>query len=176
MQLGKSLVGALIGSAVGVGLTLATYYFFALDHTGLAILVAVCAGLGVRAVVNTKAHASYLRGGLTCIVAIVAFAACKFLIADLAVRGAFAKPMKPVVARPAEDASDREAAAEGPTQPIEAPQPDRPQQTGGAVGAMHAPPSFSTWDFVLLSIAALVAYELGRGTGAHAAAVAVADA
>ena len=62
MQLGKSLLGAVIGSAVGVGLILAIYYSFALDHTGLAILMAICAGLGVRALVNTKSHASYLRG------------------------------------------------------------------------------------------------------------------
>jgi hypothetical protein len=165
MQLGKALIGAVIGSAVGVGLILAIYYAIALDHTALAILVAVCAGLGVRALVTTTAHVSYLRGVLTCVVAILAFAGSKFLIADLAARGAFAKPMKPVAARPSEDATDEKGAGDsGPAQPV-VPQPVV-AQPGGAAGRMHAPQAFSTWDFVLLSVAALVAYELGRGSGA----------
>src|SRR5207244_3880225 len=122
MQLGKALVGAVIGSAVGIGLILAIYYAIALDHTALAILVAVCAGLGVRTLVTTTAHVSYLRGVLTCVVAILAFAGSKFLIADLAAHGAFAKPMKPVVARAADDATDEKGAGEsGPAQPVEAP-------------------------------------------------------
>jgi hypothetical protein len=166
MQLGKALVGAVIGSAIGVGLILAIYYAIALDHTALAILVAVCAGLGVRALVTTTAHVSYLRGVLTCVVAILAFAGSKFLIADLAARGAFAKPMKPVAARPGDDATDEKVAGDsGPAQPVETPQPVV-MQPSGAAGARHAPGAFSTWDFVLLSVAALVAYELGRGSGA----------
>ena len=167
MQLGKALIGAVVGSAIGIVLILAIYYAIALDHTALAILVAVCAGLGVRALVTTTAHVSYLRGVLTCVVAILAFAASKFLIADLAARGAFAKPMKPVAARPADDASEDEKGAgeSGPAQPVEVPQPVA-VQPGGAAGMRHAPGAFSTWDFVLLSVAALVAYELGRGTGA----------
>ena len=133
MQLGKALVGAVIGSAIGVGLILAIYYAIALDHTALAILVAVCAGLGVRALVTTTAHVSYLRGVLTCVVAILAFAGSKFLIADLAARGAFAKPMKPVAARPADDATDEKAAGDsGPAQPVETPQPVVMQPSGAA--------------------------------------------
>jgi hypothetical protein len=166
MQLGKALIGAVIGSAIGVGLILAIYYAIALDHTALAILVAVCAGLGVRALVTTTAHVSYLRGVLTCVVAILAFAASKFLIADLAARGAFAKPMKPVAARAADDAAEEKGTGDsGPVQPVETPQAVVAQPSG-AGGAGHVPGAFSIWDFVLLSIAALVAYELGRGSGA----------
>jgi hypothetical protein len=170
MQLGKSLLGAVIGSAIGVGLILAIYYSFALDHTGLAILMAICAGFGVRALVNTKSHASYLRGALTCAVAILAFAGCKFLIADLAARGAFAKSMKPVAVRPADDATEEKDAGNstGPAQPVEERRIDMSQQTSGG-GMTRAKQSFSTWDFILLSVAALVAYELGRGSGASKA-------
>jgi hypothetical protein len=167
MQLGKSLLGALIGGLVGIGLILASYYLFAFDHSGEAILVAVCVGLGVRALVATKAHASYLRGALTCLIAILAFAASKFLIVDLAARGAFAKPLKPVAARPAdENASNGEDSAAGSAQPIEAPLPEVAQQGPGGGGMAHLPQAFSALDFVLLSVAALVAYELGRGSGA----------
>jgi len=35
-------------------------------------------------------------------------------------------------------------------------------------------PGYSTWDFVWFSVAMLVAYELGRGTGAATAAAATA--
>jgi hypothetical protein len=167
MQLGKALIGAVIGSAVGIGLILAIYYAIALDHTALAILVAVCAGLGVRALVTTTAHVSYLRGVLTCVIAILAFAASKFLIADLAARGAFAKPMKPVAARAADDATDEKGVGDsGPAQPVETPQQVVAQPGNGIGGAPRGPGAFSTWDFVLLSVAALVAYELGRGSGA----------
>jgi hypothetical protein len=166
MQLGKALVGAVIGSAVGIGLILAIYYTIALDHTALAILLAVCTGFGVRALVTTTAHVSYVRGVLTCVVAILAFATSKFLIADLAARGAFAKPMKPVAARRADDAADEKAAGDaGAAQSMEVPQPIA-EQPRGVAGVPHTPQAFSTWDFVLLSIAALVAYELGRGSGA----------
>jgi hypothetical protein len=170
MQLGKALIGAVIGSAVGVALILAIYYSFALDHTGLAVLMAVCAGLGVRTLVNTKAHASYLRGALTCVIAILAFAGCKFLIADLAARGAFVKQLKPVVVRPEEEAPAQDALASGPNQPVEERRNAVSQQSSGDVGMTRAKQSFSTWDFILLSVAALVAYELGRGTGASPAA------
>ena len=57
MQLGKALVGAVIGGAIGIGLLVAAYFLFRTEHTGLAILVAVCVGLGVRAMAATKGHA-----------------------------------------------------------------------------------------------------------------------
>jgi hypothetical protein len=170
MQLGKTLLGAILGGAVGVGLLLATYFAFALDHTALAILVAVCAGVGVRMFVETKAHASYLRGALTCLVAILAFAGGKFLIADLAERGTFAKTLKvppPQVEAeaPADGVSSGAASIETP-KPVETESRRRGAPIGE--GMMNAQRAFSTWDFVLLSIAALVAYELGRGTGPSA--------
>jgi hypothetical protein len=170
MQLGKTLLGAVIGSAIGVGLILAIYYAFALDHTGLAVLLAVFAGLGVRMLVDTKSHASYLRGALTCVVAILAFAGCKFLIADLAARGAFAKPMKPMIARPVEEATEQDATASEPAQPAEARPPIPTQLMGGEVGMTRPKQSFSPVDIILLSIAALVAYTMGRGSEVNPAA------
>src|SRR5882672_2239024 len=136
MQLGKALIGAVIGSALDNGLILAIYYAIALDHTALAILVAVCAGLGVRALVTTTAHVSYLRGVVTCVIAILAFAASKFLIADMAARGAFAKPMKPVAARAADVATDEKGTGDsGPALQVETPQQVVAQPGNGTVGA-----------------------------------------
>jgi hypothetical protein len=168
MQLGKSLVGALVGSAVGVCLVVAIYYLFEFDHAGLSILVAACAGLGVRALVTTKGHASYMRGALTCLLAIGAFAASKFLIVDMARRGVLADmhPIKRVAAQPSDAAAgdiDNAAAA----QQAEIPHIEqRPSNAVAATGNRKARPSFSAWDFISLSVAALIAYELGRGTEA----------
>ncbi|HEY4234686.1 MAG TPA: hypothetical protein VGM76_14730 [Lacipirellulaceae bacterium] len=169
MQLGKSLVGAVIGSVLGVGLVVAIYYFFVLDHAGLAILVAACAGLGVRAMVTTRGHASYLRGALTCILAIAAFAGSKFLIADLAARGLLAdvRPIKRLVARPVDNPGGATGDGDTTAQPTETPQIERRPGNGDMVtGKSRSPQRFSTWDFIWLSVAALVAYELGRGTDA----------
>jgi hypothetical protein len=167
VQLGKSLLGAVVGGAIGIGLVIATYYFFSLDHVGLAILVAVCVGLGVRATVATKGHASYLRGASTCLIAIGAFAASKFLIADLAGRGVLAdvRSVKRVVAPQAEEAGSGQDASATTAVPAEMTQMDRrPSQGGVSPGKLASSQPFSTRDFIWLSVAALVAYELGRGT------------
>jgi hypothetical protein len=166
MQLGRSLLGAVIGGAIGVGLVVALYYFLVLDNAGLAVLVAICAGLGVRASVVTKGHASYLRGALTCLLALGAFAASKFLIATLASHGMLSdvRQVKRVIAAPDEAGSASEEASSAPNV-VEAPHIEqRPSGTVVASGKSRLPQPFSTWDFIWLSAAALIAYELGRGT------------
>src|ERR1043166_9337125 len=65
MQFGKTLVGAIIGGALGIGLLILVYLQFGIDKMWMAIPVAVLTGLGVRMVVATSGHASYLRGAIT---------------------------------------------------------------------------------------------------------------
>ncbi len=166
MQLGKSLVGAVVGGVIGVGLVVALYNFFAIDNAWLAVLVAVCAGLGVRASVVTKGHASYLRGALTCVLAIGAFAASKFLIAGLASHGMLSdvRPVKRMIAKSEEPGGASEEAS-ATSNVVEAPQIEqRPNAPVATAGKSRSPQPFSTWDFIWISIAALVAYELGRGS------------
>ncbi len=62
MQFGKTLVGAIIGAAIGVGLLLAAGLLFGWDGFWLAIPFAIVTGLGVRLFAATKGHASYARG------------------------------------------------------------------------------------------------------------------
>ena len=50
MQLGKALLGAIIGAALGIGLLLAVYLLFDIDNVWLAIPFALITGLGVRMV------------------------------------------------------------------------------------------------------------------------------
>jgi len=166
MQFGKTLVGAVIGAALGIGLLVAVYLLFGIDKMWMAIPVAVLTGLGVRMVVATSGHASYLRGAITVLLAMGAY------LGGLAITKAVAnhrsqtvtKPVAPQAAanEPGEpgDAKGEEPAAAAP--PVTAPPitPANPDLRRSA-----APPPINTWDFLSLAIAALVAYELGRGTG-----------
>jgi hypothetical protein len=166
MQLGKSLVGALVGGAIGIGVLVALYMLTGWDKAWLAIPVAITTGLGVRSAATTGGHASYARGALTAVVAILAFLAFYPVVAKVAVRGAIAQPIvaDPLAAQTTEantaQTDAAEAAAVEPRQVEERPVPD--------VGAVPRPRNqqFSTWDFLWLSIAGLIAYELGRGTAA----------
>src|SRR4051794_30184809 len=73
MQIGKTLVGAIIGAALGIALLIAVYFAFQIDKMWMAIPVAILTGLGVRMVVATSGHASYLRGALTVVLAMGAY-------------------------------------------------------------------------------------------------------
>ncbi len=73
MQLGKALVGAILGAVVGVVLLVAVHMQWGIDKSWMAIPVAILTGLGVRALVTTYGHESYLRGALTALLALGAF-------------------------------------------------------------------------------------------------------
>jgi hypothetical protein len=155
----------------------AAYFLFGSEHTGFAILVAFLVGFCVRAMATTKGHASYVRGALTALVAIAAFVGGKFIVAEIATRQMIANAAQPlrVSSAPPEQA-DQDAAnatAEATSESgDEATRDEVARSTAG--GAQRRTPrgntSFSTWDFIWLSVAALIAYELGRGSGTAAPA------
>src|SRR3954468_387163 len=73
MQFGKTLVGAIIGAALGIGLLIAVYLQFGIDKMYMAIPVALLTGLGVRMMVAGTGQASYLRGAITVLIALGAY-------------------------------------------------------------------------------------------------------
>lgn len=167
MQLGKSIVGAVIGAVLGIGLLIAVYLFFGIDKMWMAIPVAILTGLGVRMMAVTSGNASYLRGALTVLLAMGAY------LGGLAVTKAVAnqRAQRATQAAPAQrsdepadggDAKEGQAAADAKAieVPVTAPVKMDPSRR------VSLPTSFSTWDFLSLAVAALVAYELGRGTEA----------
>jgi hypothetical protein len=207
MQLGKTLVGAIIGGALGVALLFAAQYFQVTDKAWLAIPVALLTGLGVRSMVSTAGHASYLRGALTALLALTAYVGATYLYSELATRGALAgrKPVTLPADAPAGDApvdataeavdaevgkadageaatEDEETvdteggdtAAQENVPDITAPADADPVPANGVRGVDPAivkrPPRQqpSAWDYLWLTVAALLAYELGRGTSAAA--------
>jgi hypothetical protein len=189
MQLGKSLVGALVGGAVGIAALIGIHMLTGWDKAWLAIPVAIITGLCVRWIADTRGHASYARGALTALVAILAFLAWYPIQAKITI--GTASVAKPIVAdrtaaeaieprdttveaatddadEPAEPESDD---ADEPAQPASTPAADEAAQPNAGEGglARAVPPrlpaqQFSTWDFLWLCIAGLIAYELGRGT------------
>ena len=112
MQLGKSLVGALVGGAVGIAALIGIHMLTGWDKAWLAILVAIITGVGVRWAANTTGHASYARGALTALIAILAFLAWYPIQAQLTVRGALAKPILPNRAAVEANTADADEAAE----------------------------------------------------------------
>jgi hypothetical protein len=169
MQLGKTLIGAIIGAVLGVGLLIAAFLLLHLDAVWLSIPVAIITGLAVRIMVATKGHASYARGAITAIIALAAFIGGWPLAAKVATlraestkpvasaNGANAENGAPDGGKPAEPAADAKAA-----------QPMSPKSSGQAIMQKMSQPGQNPLDYVWLGIAALVAYELGRGSGAAA--------
>jgi hypothetical protein len=167
MQLGKALVGAIIGAAIGIAVLIAVQHYGQTDKTWLAIVVALLTGLGVRAMVSTTGHASYVRGALTGVLALAAYYGGTELYSALATRGILAKKLQapPIAAPETEEGTKAEVdGVEVPIEPAATEQPAVPPPNRDALLQRPAMQQFSTWDFVWLSIAALLAYELGRGS------------
>lgn len=211
MQLGKTLVGGIIGAVVGIAVLIAVQHYRGLDQTWLSIVVAGFVGIGVRMMVSTSGHPSYTRGAITLLLALAAYFGGTKIYSELTTRGILAKklPDRPVAQAPAagEDAADEEgdaaaadpaadgattAEADGVAVPVDptgaetAPAAGEPAAGGPPAGepaAAQPPPAepvagvlprdapkqapmqpASPWEYVWLAIAALVAYELGRGS------------
>ncbi|MCI0331852.1 MAG: hypothetical protein L0228_01340 [Planctomycetes bacterium] len=167
MQLGKAIVGAIIGAAIGIGVLVAVYLIFKIDKVWLALPVAILTGLGVRMMVSTTGHASYLRGAITGVLALGAYLLGWYAVAGLAQRYASAasEPRAKVAAeQPAESGDAEKATDEEKAPEAKAPEPERPRPAAARGQKAQMPKGFSTMDFVWLCVSALVAYELGRGT------------
>jgi hypothetical protein len=167
MQLGKAIVGAIIGAILGIGLLIAVYLFFGTDKMWMAIPVAILTGLGVRMVAVTSGNASYLRGAITVLLAMGAYmgglSITKTIANHRAANVAKAAPA-PRSEEPIEAGATKDQAA-GEAKPAEAP-PVAPVVVDSSVRRPSLPTGFSTWDFLSLAVAALFAYELGRGSEA----------
>jgi hypothetical protein len=73
MQVGRTLLGAILGAAVGTAMLMAVYLTTGHDLVWLVIPFAIVTGLGVRLVETTIGHVSYARGALTALVAILGY-------------------------------------------------------------------------------------------------------
>jgi hypothetical protein len=167
MQFAKSLIGGIIGAAIGIALLFAIYRFS--DGFWSAVPFAILTGLGVRMAVNTAGHASYARGALTAILALAAYIGGLSLVAAVTTASARAPVAHAAAAdessKGSGDSEDKDAGSAAP-----APVVETKMSTGGEGhrGPIVAPQQFNAWNFVWLGVAAFIAYELGRGSDAAA--------
>jgi hypothetical protein len=172
MQLGKSLVGAIIGGLVGAAVCVVIIKFSGWDKMWLAILVALLTGLGVRWMVNTKGHPSYARGALTAVIAIAAYFLSFWITTLVMTQGAAARSTVGLEAVQPADNGDADA-ADGAAETADDETPVAPTRSADAQEGIgpapnlmrnQRPPDRSPWEYVALGIAALIAYQLGRGS------------
>lgn len=93
MQLGKTLVGVIVGGAVGIGAMFLASTHHGWDGYWMAIVVALFIGLAVRWLTAGSGRASYFRGAITGVVSILLFIAGQYVTAQILTRGEAAKPI-----------------------------------------------------------------------------------
>ena len=175
MGVGPTLLGGVVGAAVGVALhtVLETGMLGKpVEASWFAIVIGLLTGLGVRQANRTHMERSYLRGALAGLIALAAIYGSTAVIAEVMKKRDQAMKSKPAAA--ADEAVEKEGDAtttdETTTAEAEAPakEADRtinPALAGGVVGNPRAG-DLNPWQFVFMALGALVAYELGRGVGA----------
>jgi hypothetical protein len=180
MQLGRTIIGAVIGAAIGIAIMVAVYLALGFDKVWMALPVAILTGLGVRTMVATGGHASYLRGAITGVLALGAYLAGGQVVAMVMQQRASAAAESTRIDRPADegdkatedgDEAGEEPAEEKADEPKAAPPPSS-RPVAGAMKKSTVPQNLTTLDFIVLCVSALIAYELGRGTAPKQVAVA----
>jgi hypothetical protein len=175
MGVGPTLLGGVVGAAVGVALhTLLETGMLGkpIEASWFAIVIGLLTGLGVRQANRTHMERSYLRGALSGLIALAAIYGSTVVIAEVMKKRDQAMKTKPAAAMDGTVEKEGDATQRDETSTAEAETPgeetDRtinPAITGGVVGNPRAG-DFNPWQFVFMAIGALVAYELGRGVGA----------
>jgi hypothetical protein len=182
MGVGPTLLGGVVGAAVGVGLhTLLETGMLGkpIEASWFAIVIGLLTGLGVRQANRTHMERSYLRGALSGLIALAAIYGSTVVIAEVMKKRDQAMVTKPAAAageadEASEDAADGDEAAvtEAETPAADTDRTMNPALAGGVVGNPRAG-DLNPWQFVFMALGALVAYEFGRGAGAPKAAESV---
>jgi hypothetical protein len=173
MSFGPTLLGGLVGAAVGVGahVVLETGLLGTTPYEApwFAIVIGLLTGLGVRWANKHHMERSYARGAVSAVIALAAIVLSTLLISKvMANRDAMAgkKPIGAATVAAKADADNLgEDAADGDAVAAE-PGPMADAQAGlptGQIGNPRGPNDLNPWLFVFVAAGALVAYEFGRG-------------
>jgi hypothetical protein len=174
MGVGPTLLGGIVGAAVGVALhtVLETGMLGRpVEASWFAIIIGLLTGLGVRQANRTHMERSYLRGAISGVIALAAIYGSTAVIALVMKNRDQAIVSKPTASadgaeESADDAeSDATATAEVETPTEENDRSINPAFAGGVVGNPRAG-DLNPWQFVFMALGTLVAYEFGRGVGA----------
>ena len=174
MGVGPTLLGGIVGAAVGVALhtVLETGMLGKpVEASWFAIIIGLLTGLGVRQANRTHMERSYLRGAISGVIALAAIYGSTAVIAVVMKNRDQAIASKPAASadgekESADDAeSDATPTAEAETMTEENDRSINPAFAGGVVGNPRAG-DLNPWQFVFMALGTLVAYEFGRGAGA----------
>lgn len=179
-SIGPTLIGGLVGAAIGIGMHLALEVGANYEAPWFAIITGLATGLGVRAATkNSWPPVSYARGALTSLIALAAIVATVPLISmalDMKSGTDKAKPLADsaqaegeAADATAEEAADEEAATD---ETAEEATPDATAESAPAAAAAGSPKAkmplargdFNVNQFIFMVLGALVAYPLGRGS------------
>lgn len=175
MNFGSTLVGAVLGTVVGVAVHLGLQNFAGMEGAWvpwLSILTGILAGVGVRKMdANVANRASYLRGGLTALIALAGIVGGSMAGSKLKqeqLKDAAAKPLTmPVIKeQPAEEEGEEGDAEEAEPEPV-VEEPAMGPTLGPVVTGNPKRPQrgFAVMDFLPIAIGCFLAYELARGGG-----------
>jgi hypothetical protein len=172
MGVGPTLLGGIVGAAVGVGLhTLLETGLLGkpIEASWFAVIIGLLTGVGVRQANRQHMERSYLRGAISGIIALAAIYGSTVVIAEIMKKRDVSIAAKPAAAAAEDEAGDDAGDADSDTAaaPVEAiPESDQNPALAG-MGTMQTRASdLNPWQFVWMALGALVAYEFGRGAGA----------
>ena len=173
MRFGPTLIGAVIGAAVGVVLHLALEIFGGIEAPWFAIIIGLLVGLCVRKFDTSCAgHVSYIRGAIAGLVALGAIVGSTYVLGAALTKRASLVSAKPIVVTEGPAQADATSDSVG-EQAIEL-DPDMvepPTKPILGAGARHVERrgDFNVLQFTFIALGTFIAYELGRGTGRTAA-------
>jgi len=168
---GPTVIGGIVGAAVGVGLHVLLETGIlgtpAYEAPWFAVIIGLLTGVGVRWANKHHMERSYARGAVSAIIALGAIVLSTFLVAKVMANRDALAAKKPITGAAAPDAAEAEDAADGEAAGEAAAQPPRaepgPAGLTGRVGRPAGPDELRPWEFIFMALGALVAYEFGRG-------------
>ena len=171
MSASKTVIGAVVGAAVGVlaHVVLEGYLMKSGEAPWMAVVIGLLTGLGVRKFDPTViGSVSYLRGALSALIALAGIVGGMQVVAKaVQARNSSAVVSAPQpAAQPAAEATGDDTEAPAEETPVEA-TPERPAPVLNlpSAGRMKARRDFSPVQFAMIAVGAFLAYELARGTG-----------
>lgn len=168
MQAVRTLMGAVVGGALGalvvVGLGQSPVPWVR-DGMWAVVIVGLLAGLSMK-LIASDGHVSFIRGGLTALVAVLAFMGGKYSVGEITGMQAPQATELPAVADIADATGDgAEGAGDVNLDDI----PEAPARVASGAPRQEIinvgpPKKVQTYDAIWLAVGALVAYQIGKGT------------
>lgn len=172
MNLGRTLVGGLIGAAVAIGIYVALMLGTGNSAVWFPVVTGALVGFGVMQACKTDGNRSYARGAISGLIAAAAMlggdlVAKEVLTKKAAAAGNKAAPAKKAEAK--EEASEDEGEGEAEAEEEEVVAQETPKggdldSDKGGIGAPKQLGQNDVWPFAFMAFGIFLAYEFARGS------------